>query len=262
MLRRLDRTESLTDRVAAALSEDITSGRYSVGDLLPSEAEMAKEFGVSRTVMREAISRLKADGLVTPKQGTGIFVTAVQRQVRFSIESGCGFNLEELSPIVELRQGFEVEAAGLAALRATPEDLAEMRRALDLIADALKRHDVRIGIEADVQFHAAICQATHNPYYLQLFDTFRNFLLDSIAISRENSLRRKPDATPEGSEAQSEHEALFEAIKSGSASAARLQARRHLENTHRRLVESAGGATCPSPEDLRQDASNVQQELT
>lgn len=238
--RKLAPSQNLTDRVAAALGDEILGGRYAIGDLLQSEAEMAKAFGVSRTVMREAVSRLKADGLVASKQGSGIFVTATQRQIRFSIDASAEHDIEKILPIVELRQGFEVEAAGLAALQATAEDLAEMREALNSMADALDRHDIRSGVEADVSFHAAICKATHNPYYPQLFETFRTFLLENIAVSRENSHRRAPDACPAVSPAQSEHEALFAAIESGDDHAARLRARQHLENTRRRLIDAAG----------------------
>lgn len=238
--RRLAPAQNLTDRVAAALGEDIMGGRYAVGDTLQSEAELAKAFGVSRTVMREAVSRLKADGLVTSKQGAGIFVTATQRQIKFYIDDANGREIEELLPIVELRQGFEVEAAGLAALRATAGDLAEMRDALKDMAVALHSHDTRAGVVADVAFHAAICKATHNPYYPQLFETFRTFLLENIAVSRENSRRRQPDESPAVSPAQGEHEALFSAIERGDDHAARLRARQHLENTRRRLIDTTG----------------------
>lgn len=238
--RKLMPAQNLTDRVAAALSEEITGGRYAVGETLQSESEMAKAFGVSRTVMREAVSRLKADGLVASKQGAGIFVIATQRQIRFHIDGVNHREIEELLPIVELRQGFEVEAAGLAALRATAEDLAEMREALNEMAKALERHDTRAGVEADVTFHAAICKATHNPYYPQLFETFRTFLLENISVSRENSHRRSLDDGPAVSPAQGEHEALFSAIESGDDHAARLRARQHLENTRKRLIDKAG----------------------
>lgn len=235
--RRLSPSQNLTERVAVALSEEIMSGRYSVGDTLQSETEMAKSFGVSRTVMREAVSRLKADGLVSSKQGAGVFVMATQRQVRFSIEPVSDREIEDLLPIVELRQGFEVEAAGLAALRASAEDLEAMRAAIAAMADALERHDIRAGVEADIAFHSAICQATHNPYYPQLFETFRIFLLENIAVSRENSHRRAPDAGASVSPAQAEHEALFAAIESGDGHSARVRARKHLENTRRRLID-------------------------
>ena len=237
--RKMLQAQNLTDRVAAVLGEEITGGRYSIGDILQSETDMAKSFGVSRTVMREAVSRLKADGLVASKQGAGLFVTATQRQIRFHIDPTDHADIEKLLPIVELRQGFEVEAAGLAALRATAEDLAAMREALDRMADALEKHDTRAGVEADIDFHLSICRATHNPYYAQLFETFRTVLLENISVSREKSHARSPDDGPAISPAQGEHDALFAAIESGDDHAARLRARKHLENTRKRLIDSA-----------------------
>lgn len=237
--RKIVPIRNLTDQVAAALGDEILGGRYVVGDVLQSEGDMAKSFGVSRTVMREAVSRLKADGLVASKQGSGIFVTATQRQIKFEIDPTNNRDIEKLLPIVELRQGFEVEAAGLAAMRATAEDLAAMRTALADMAEALGQHDIQAGVVADVDFHMGICIATHNAYYPQLFETFRRFLLENIAVSRENSHRHLPDAEPAASPAQAEHEALFAAIESGDDHAARLRARQHLENTRKRLIDAA-----------------------
>lgn len=234
--RKLAPLQNLTDRVAEALHDDITGGRYKIGDVLPSESEMSKTFGVSRTVMREAVSRLKADGLVASKQGAGIFVTAVHRPVSFSIDSTLEANIEELVSIVELRQGFEVEAAGLAALRATDDDLRVMRDALIAMHDAIERDDLKAGVEADIDFHAAIYVATHNPYYPQMFETFKTFLRENIAVSRENSQRRTAGVA-RFSPAQAEHEAVFVAIERRDDHQARLQARAHLENTRRRLLD-------------------------
>lgn len=239
-LRKITPSQNLTERVAAALGEEITGGRYAVGDALQSEAEMAKGFGVSRTVMREAVSRLKADGLVTSKQGAGIFVTATQRQISFHLDSVSGMELEKILPIVELRQGFEVEAAGLAALRATGEDLAAIREELERMGEALERHDRDAGVRADVEFHLNICKATHNPYYPQIFETFRSFLLENISVSRENSARRDPSCTQGTAPSHREHLALFAAIESGDDNAARIRAREHIENTRKRLITSAG----------------------
>lgn len=235
--RRLAPAQNLTDRVAEALSDEILGGSYKVGDALQSESDLAKSFGVSRTVMREAVSRLKAEGLVASRQGAGVFVTATQRQMKFQIDTDHGMELEKILPIVELRQGFEIEAAGLAALRATPEDFAAMRAALDEMAQALDAHDTQAGVRADVDFHLSICVATHNPYYVQLFETFRAFLLENIAVSRENSFRRRPADGPAISPAQGEHEALFAAIESGDPVAARCKARHHLQNTAKRLID-------------------------
>lgn len=243
-MQKIEPLQNLTDRVAEALRNDIFGGSYEVGEGLQSEAEMAKNFGVSRTVMREAVSRLKADGLLVSKQGAGIFVRAIQPKVTFQIESTLDAGVENILPIVELRLGFEVEAAGLAALRATPEQLADIRSALDVMTAAGARGDLKGAIEADVDFHHKICVATGNPYYPQLFDTFRNFLLENIKVSRDRSARHLTNGGP----AHSEHAALFEAISTGDEVAARASARSHIENTRTRLVRSLGS---PQPDQVQ-----------
>lgn len=235
-MHKIEPLQNLTDRVAEALRTEIFGGRYEVGEGLQSEAEMAKNFGVSRTVMREAVSRLKADGLLMSKQGAGIFVRANQPKVTFQIEATLDAGVEKILPIVELRLGFEVEAAGLAALRANARQLVDIRAALDAMGAAGARGDVKAAVEADVDFHHKICVATGNPYYPQVFDTFRNFLLENIKVSRDRSARHLTNGGP----AHSEHEALYEAIASGDEVAARASARNHIENTRTRLIRSLG----------------------
>ncbi|WP_051469746.1 FadR/GntR family transcriptional regulator [Chelativorans sp. J32] len=227
--------QSLSDKVAQALRDEILGGRYVVGEALPSESVMAGLFGVSRTVMREAVSRLKADGLVSTRQGLGVFVTSVRQAQAFKIDHDPNAAVEAILPIVELRQGFEVEAAGLAAKRRTDADLAAMRAALDEMAEAMAEGNIRVGVEADVRFHSSICAASHNIYYPKLFDTFRDFLLENITVSRERSSR----VTGRGSAAQAEHEALYLAIEQGDPEMARICARRHIENTRLRLMENS-----------------------
>ena len=234
-MKAIQPTQSLSDRVAQALRDEILGGRYVVGESLPSESVMAGIFGVSRTVMREAVSRLKADGLVSTRQGLGVFVTATRQALAFKIDHDPKAAVGAILPIVELRQGFEVEAAGLAAKRRTDEDLAAMRAALDEMAEAMGEGNTRIGVEADVRFHSSICAATHNVYYPKLFETFRDFLLENITVSRERSSRR----SGRGDAAQAEHEALYLAIEQGDPEMARVCARRHIENTGLRLMESS-----------------------
>jgi GntR family transcriptional repressor for pyruvate dehydrogenase complex len=237
--RRITPSQNLTEQVATALGDEILNGRYEVGDALQSEAEMAKSFGVSRTVMREAVSRLKADGLVTSKQGAGMFVLARQRQIAFQLKSVEPTDIDKILQIVELRQGFEVEAAGLAALRATADDLASIRAQLDIMGEALDVHDSAAGVRADVEFHLSICRASGNPYYPQIFETFRSFLLENISVSRDFSSRRAPGTGKNTTPSHREHLALFSAIEGGDEHAARLRAREHIENTRKRLISAS-----------------------
>src|SRR4051812_33557758 len=120
-------TSNLTDRVAAVLQEEITNGSLKPGDVLPPEQLIADRLGVSRTVLREAVSRLKADGLVQSKQGRGLVVLNNRPSSVLRLHAAGEHDLEELIAIVELRLGFEIEAAAFAAVRRDDSDLAEMR---------------------------------------------------------------------------------------------------------------------------------------
>lgn len=236
-------TSSLTERVAISLREDITQGRYKLGEPLPSEGSMAASFGVSRTVLREAISRLKAEGLVSTRQGLGAFVASVRPPQVFRIDPSTYGDVEEILRIVELRMGFEAEAAALAALRRTNADLREMRHAIDEMAIAVEQNDLPRGVAADVQFHGAICAATHSRYYPAFFNSLSEFLRENISVSRDLSLRQ----VGRGADAQSEHVAIFKAIQARDVFRARSDARIHLENTAQRLSTTIGGdASAPA----------------
>src|SRR5690606_11675904 len=127
---------NLTDRITEVLISEITSGQYKVGEILPPEQVIAERLGVSRTVLREAVSRLKADGLVTSKQGRGLAITATARPSVLRMHAADEGNLDQILGIVELRRGFEIEAASLAAVRRTEADLAAMREALQAMGNA------------------------------------------------------------------------------------------------------------------------------
>lgn len=227
-------TSNLTERVAASLRDDITQGRYKLGQLLPSEGTMAISFGVSRTVMREAISRLKAEGLVSTRQGLGVFVASARPPQVFCIDPSTYDDLEEVLRIVELRMGFEAEAAALAALRRTTADLKDMKQAIDAMNAAVEQNDLAGGVAADVDFHGAICEATHSRYYPALFRSLSEFLRENISVSRDNSSRHHRVA-----QSQSEHLAILKAIQARNPDEARGAVRTHLENTALRLNEKA-----------------------
>ncbi|MFG6532982.1 FadR/GntR family transcriptional regulator [Sulfitobacter sp. 1A16787] len=223
------RQPSLVDQVAEGLDLQIRRGDYEVGTMLPSVQTLSESWGVSRTVMREALSRLSTEGLITSRQGVGVFVAAnlpPQRLVFANDPSDAG-----LISILEIRLGLEAEAAGLAALRRTSQDIADMESALHKMETCFGDGDIEKSIEADLAFHRAIWLASRNPHFGQLFAFLSQFLQNNISASRRSS------ASVEGRamEAQSEHSAIFSAIKLGDSAAARVAARQHVVNTTRRL---------------------------
>jgi GntR family transcriptional regulator, transcriptional repressor for pyruvate dehydrogenase complex len=237
----LVQTESnnLTDRVASVLRDEITGGTFRPGDVLPPEQVIAARLGVSRTVLREAVSRLKVDGLVTSKQGRGLVVLNNRPSSVLRLHSASEHDQEELIAIVELRLGFEIEAAAFAAERRDEADLAEMREALEQMRDAVASAEVSAGVDADFRFHQAIARATRNPNYITFFEFFTSLYRRNLLVSRARSAK-----TARGEQAQKEHEAIYAAIRKGDPELARNAARKHVENTGARL-RSAGGLLKP-----------------
>jgi len=223
---------SLTEQVTERLRTEIRSGHYAVGQAIPTEQQIGLSFGVSRSVVREAISRLKSDGLVKSRQGLGAFVSSVVGVQGFQIANVGASDLQGIRPILELRMGLEVEAASLAAGRRQVRHLAEMRKALKAMEVSAATGSFDSGAEADLRFHRAICVATKNPHFVAFFDYLRQYLQEAITLAR----RRSATSPRRAGNAQAEHIAIFDAIEKQDAEAARVAARRHVMNTMKRLL--------------------------
>jgi GntR family transcriptional regulator, transcriptional repressor for pyruvate dehydrogenase complex len=220
---------NLTDQVAAQITADISAQAISPGGRLPTENALCARFGVSRTVVREAIARLKSEGLVASRQGSGVFVLAENPQRPFRLTSNLSDSSDEILQVAELRMAFDVEAASLAARRRTQDQLRRLRAALDQMAAAVR--DGANGVEADVAFHRCVAEATGNPHYVAFMSYLIQFLRKGVRISRERTLKR-PGL---GEKVQLEHEAIFRAIQARDPDAAAAAARRHVRGTMRRL---------------------------
>jgi GntR family transcriptional repressor for pyruvate dehydrogenase complex len=228
--------QNLTERVASLLRDEITGGQFQPGDVLAPEQVIAERLGVSRTVVREAVSRLKVDGMVASKQGRGLTVLTNRKSSVLRLPAMAAKDAEEVLSMVELRLGFDIEAAAFAAQRRDAGDLAAMRAALADMDAALRHGDVAAGTEADFRFHRAIAQAAHNPNYLTFFDFLGELYQRNLLVSRGSSARSAGRAE----QAEQEHEAIFAAIEAGDAHAARLAVRRHVENTGERMRSRSG----------------------
>ena len=226
------RTPALADRLNAIISSQILSGERAAGSRLPTETQLADEFGVSRTVVREAIARLRSDGLVITRQGVGAFVadTLQGMPFRILIESDPTAPRQHARELLELRLGFETEAAALAAERGTPSQVAEISRALDrMLAQAEDAGDR--GVEADLQFHRAIALATNNAMYKSFLAFLERHLRQQLLTTRRNTAGAGRIA-----EIGAEHRKILTAIAAHDAEAARKAMRRHLRNGIDRLV--------------------------
>lgn len=223
---------NLTDQVAAQIAGDIRAGAIAPGDRLPTESALCARFGVSRTVVREAIARLKSEGMVASRQGSGVYVLADNPQQPFRLDPALSSAGNEILQIAELRMAFDVEAASLAARRRTPEQLQRLRGALDEMAKAV-REGIN-GADADVAFHRVIAEATNNPHYAAFMNYLIQFLQRGVQVSRDRTLTR-PGL---GDKVQLEHEDIFKAIQARDPEAAAAAARRHVRGTMRRLTVS------------------------
>lgn len=226
---------SLTHEVVERLRADIMNGKLPPGSRLQTEQEMIAALGVSRTVVREAVAALRAEGLVATRQGVGAFV-ADRAHRMFRIEPEEVKSLREVLEVMELRTGIEIEAAGLAAERASPEDVAKIVEAYAAIQNAITRGES--GIDEDFNFHCAIAEATGNPKFLRFLNYLGNFIiprqninLTPIASQRSAYLRTF----------QTEHGAILNAIKCKAITQARAAMRQHLLNSRKRYSKLAAG---------------------
>jgi DNA-binding FadR family transcriptional regulator len=225
------RPRSLALAVVDAYAERIRDGRLPTGGKLPTEQAIMVEFDVSRTVVREAISRMQASRLVVTRHGVGTFVAASQADdPAFRIAPGQLATLRDVIALLELRVGVESEAASLAALRRDEENLGAMRRALDVLAGGLAQG--QDAVNADFQFHLEIARATQNPHFSQLLSA-----LGTAVIPRA----RLADPSPANARhldylhrVQHEHECIFDAIAAGDGDAARAAMRTHLVSSRER----------------------------
>jgi GntR family transcriptional repressor for pyruvate dehydrogenase complex len=228
MLPRVEGRVRLADQVADMLTEEIRSGRLGEGDRLPTEVQLVEQLGVSRTVVREAVSRLRSTGLVEPRQGSGVFVKAAGAQP-LSFEPAMTATKGRVLQIAEVRRALEAEAAALAAVRHTPEDLAAIWAAAERLDAAVAAGGD--GVAEDLAFHLSIAEATGNPFMIATLRYLSQFMFSAISVTRANEARRKDFAD----DVQAEHVAVIEAIASGDAETAREVARQHMANAASRL---------------------------
>ena len=147
----------LSDQVAQRLAAEIAAGRLGAGEKLPPESRLVEQFEVSRTVVREAVSRLKSLGLVDSRQGSGVYVTASPPYAPLNFDSRHTESREAVVQMAEVRRALEAEAAGLAAQRRSAADVKRLKQTVQALDRAVKGGGD--GVEEDLQFHQAIAAA-------------------------------------------------------------------------------------------------------
>src|ERR1700692_3828441 len=225
-------TRALSDTVAQQLLTQIDKGTFARGGKLPTEAVLAEQFGVSRTVIREAISRLKNEGVVEPRQGSGVFVAAHGAIRPLRIDYAEAVQGGGILLILAVRRAIESEVAAGAAMRRTDADMALIDAALAKIDEAVAEgHD---GVAEDVAFHRAIAVVTGNPYFLKTLTFLNQYSEAGTVVTRRNEALREDFSQ----QVCAEHAAVVAAIRAGDPIAARQAAQTHMYNAARRLAEA------------------------
>ncbi|MEF7613944.1 FadR/GntR family transcriptional regulator [Aquincola sp. MAHUQ-54] len=241
---RPERAKRQPQRVVDSVAGRIQGGLLKPGERVPSEPELMRELGVSRSVVREAMSRLQAGGMVETRQGVGTFVLAPPAARPLLGVAGQDLQLRQVFSMLELRVSVESDAASLAASRRSDAHLAAMREALDAF-DAHRRAGAGTA-EDDFRFHALIAAATGNEYFEEVMGCLGGATIRCHGSAAQVALGAGPAGGPRFGEprtsleagkavAQAEHEAIYEAIHRGDPAAARAAMFMHLNNSRERL---------------------------
>lgn len=218
-------TGRLYEKIVEQIESHILGGQLQPGDKLPSELELARQFGVSRTAVREAMKALSHKGLIEVSAGRGTFVTDNIPKVMRSTLGMLKMGLDEgTSHLTEVRAILEPEIAALAASRRNEEQISAMAEAYAAMDASAQEEDIDAFIESDLDFHLALAEAAQNPIIPILIDS----IVDLLRESRARTLRIRGGTT----RAQAHHKAIMEAVIAGDTAAAREAMQAHLQGIH------------------------------
>ena len=223
----------LTDRVKDGLVRMIADDGLKPGDKLPPADRLCEQFSVSRTVVREAIASLKAEGRLRSLRGSGVYVSEPPKPLGGSMFMEAPQDIGDVLDFIEFRKSVEIEAAGLAAERRTETNLLRMEQALGQFARHLQ--DNSLATDADRAFHRAIADATNNARFRLFVDEVGERLIPRRALGA--SFTDEKDKAEFLDTIGTEHRRIFDAITARNADAARAAMRQHLEGGRRRYRE-------------------------
>jgi GntR family transcriptional repressor for pyruvate dehydrogenase complex len=230
------RARRLPDTIAEYLMA--TARELAPGSKLPSENQLAKKFGVSRSAVREAVSGVESLGLLLIRKGAGMFVRApLVGNLEFrGFDSG---DLASTAKLLEIRTGLDAAAARIAAIRRTAEEVKFLRE----MNVAASRPDLTIPevVEADLAFHLAIVRATQNEYFVSI----QTFLLDHLRAGILFTRTLESYSKEMMEEVQREHSEIFQAIEARSADLASRLAEQHVLNARRRMRSAFASHVMP-----------------
>ncbi|WP_104203994.1 FadR/GntR family transcriptional regulator [Billgrantia saliphila] len=225
------RKEKLADQLYGKLMQAIINGNFEKGEKLPSEHRICEHYSVSRPVVREALMRLQADGIVVSRQGSGSYIQRIPPAglTQYADASDIAMLLKSY----EVRMAIECEACALAAVRRSEEQLAQLRQALEGMKEDFTQG--RIASQADFNFHMVIAEATGNDMFPQI--------LESIHIDIEKAMTMALSITKSASQERidrvlGEHRMIYESIEQNDAEGARLAMRHHINRVRKRVTDN------------------------
>lgn len=224
---RLLRPPKLSEQVAQLLAEEITKGSLRPGDALPSEAALASQLGVSRTIIREALARLEFEGILEARKGSKAKVAPSGRRRVFQLRDTSDMTAVEIGQLYEFRAILEGAAAALAAKRCSKRDLQKLKKCVDTLNEAVQKKGDHL--PANVQFHQLIAEASGNAYLKNFMSFLNDKIWEQIRGDRDHLGERvmPPDL-------QKEHIDIVNAIEKGDPKEARRAVMQHIANASRR----------------------------
>jgi GntR family transcriptional regulator, transcriptional repressor for pyruvate dehydrogenase complex len=241
----LTQPQRLGDHLSSRISDLIDRGEFGDEGRLPSELALADRFGVSRPVVREALSRLRSRGVIVSRKGSGSYFRKSPLSGRTAVGAVGFLPIDSLAAVrkcFEFRTGVESEAAFFAAQNHAPATLAAIREALEAM-EAAATNGV-VAVKADLEFHLSVARASGNEYFEAVMQSMRTPIEFAINLARSLTLTRPLDHLRT---VQTEHVVLFQAIEARDKDAARAAMRRHIENTCKRVFDGPGGDGTPTP---------------
>ncbi|GAB4400575.1 MAG: FCD domain-containing protein [Rhodoferax sp.] len=218
--------------MADLLRQRIERGELRPHDRLPTEQELVLRHGVSRTVVREAVSQLKSIGLLVSRQGSGVYVAAPSGPKALAFDPTVLHSLQAVIQVVEVRRALEGEVAALAAQRADPGAVQDILDALAAIDSAVEAG--RDGVEEDLRFHRAVAAATGNPQFTRLLGFLEQYQRDAMTVTRANEALREDFVE----QVRAEHREIAAAIAAHDPERARRAAIMHMFRAARRIEEA------------------------
>lgn len=226
----LNKRERLADQLYGQLLEGIVSGQLKEGDKLPSENQISRTYDVSRPVIREALLRLQADGLVYSRQGAGTFVKS--RPPEGLIQFAEPSDVAGLLRCFEARLPFEGAAASLAAQRASPKDIERIEGTFRDLEAALEGEN--LADDADYAFHMAIAKTTQNEFFVSILSSLNSAIIAGMRVALSISKRGSPERI---ARIREEHRAIVAAISTGDSTGADLSMRYHIHRARARVTD-------------------------